>query len=261
MNEFIKKYKNIHLGKRVFIIGNGPSLAKTNLDLIKNEFSIAMNGINKIYSKTNWRPSYYVFTSNLIEKNEFKKDFTNNINQILEYNTTAFIWKRFQTIIGNKKNIEWIINLTEKKNSNMNIEKSWWPDNIEERLDKSGTTMNVAFQIANYMGFNEIILLGADLGYKKPKSNLDVNHFCNDYIKILPKNDYQHFLGNIKLRNLHIMFRNKIPKNIKIYNASLKSILDIYPLIDFTKYIEDDIIQYRNEELEKNKILWSRITL
>ena len=39
----------IQLGKRVFLIGNGPSLNKTNLDLIKNEYSIAMNRISLIY--------------------------------------------------------------------------------------------------------------------------------------------------------------------------------------------------------------------
>lgn len=41
-NENLKKYKNIHKGKRVFLIGNGPSLAQTDLDLIKDEYSIAM---------------------------------------------------------------------------------------------------------------------------------------------------------------------------------------------------------------------------
>ena len=53
-NDDLKKYKNVHKGKRVFLIGNGPSLAKTNLDLIKDEYSIAMCRISLIYPKTTW---------------------------------------------------------------------------------------------------------------------------------------------------------------------------------------------------------------
>ena len=48
-NNNLKKYKNIHKGKRVFLIGNGPSLAQTDLDLIKDEYSIAMCRISLIY--------------------------------------------------------------------------------------------------------------------------------------------------------------------------------------------------------------------
>ena len=47
---------------------------------------------------------------------------------------------------------------------------------------------NVALQIANYMGFSEIIILGADLGWKADdgKNNSDPNHFCKDYSADIP---------------------------------------------------------------------------
>ena len=64
MNTVFEKYKNIHEGKRVFLIANGPSLAYTNLDLIKDELSIAMNKVSLIYPKNElWRPTYYMFSS------------------------------------------------------------------------------------------------------------------------------------------------------------------------------------------------------
>ena len=43
-----------------FIIGNGPSLAKTNLDLLEGKLSYACNNIHLIYPKTKWRPTHYV---------------------------------------------------------------------------------------------------------------------------------------------------------------------------------------------------------
>ena len=37
----IKSLKDIGLGKRVFLVGNGASLNDMNLDLLENEYSIA----------------------------------------------------------------------------------------------------------------------------------------------------------------------------------------------------------------------------
>ena len=41
----ISDLENIGLGKRIFLVGNGPSLNDMNLDLLENEYSIAMNRI------------------------------------------------------------------------------------------------------------------------------------------------------------------------------------------------------------------------
>ena len=36
----LKQLKNIHVGERCFIIGNGPSLKKTDLSKLKDEYTI-----------------------------------------------------------------------------------------------------------------------------------------------------------------------------------------------------------------------------
>ena len=59
----ISHLENIGLGKRVFLVGNGPSLNDMDLDLLENEDTIAMNRIELIYEKTKWRPTYYFFCS------------------------------------------------------------------------------------------------------------------------------------------------------------------------------------------------------
>ena len=50
-NKIFKKYKDLHKGKRVFLVANGPSLLNTNLDLLENEISFAMNRVSLIYNK------------------------------------------------------------------------------------------------------------------------------------------------------------------------------------------------------------------
>jgi hypothetical protein len=41
----LRTYKDIHRGKRCFIIGNGPSLNQLDLTLLKNEYTFGMNRI------------------------------------------------------------------------------------------------------------------------------------------------------------------------------------------------------------------------
>ena len=51
------KNKNLHKGKRGFIIGNGPSLKINDLDMPKNDISIASNKIYLAFNQTKWRPT------------------------------------------------------------------------------------------------------------------------------------------------------------------------------------------------------------
>ncbi len=236
-NENLKKYKNIHQGKRVFLIGNGPSLSKTNLDLIKDEYSIAMCRISLIYPKTSWRPSYYVFASSNCKDKRWGKEWTDSVlNSVKENKTKSFIWEKYHKHFDKKnkyKNITWIKNITEKKpNSNGDYEESWWPENIEERMDKSGTSMNLALQLANYMGFSEIIFLGTDLGYSVQKTlNDDPNHFLGSYnAEIVPEKVNK---INNQMANVHRLARMRIPPEIKMYNATITTQLDVYPKICF----------------------------
>ena len=46
--------------KPVLVVGNGPSLNKTNFDNFEDHVSIGMNKINMFYKMTNWRPDIIV---------------------------------------------------------------------------------------------------------------------------------------------------------------------------------------------------------
>ena len=54
----LKKYKDIHKGKRCFIIGNGPSLQMSDLEILYKNKEICF-GVNRIFlgfKDTEWRP-------------------------------------------------------------------------------------------------------------------------------------------------------------------------------------------------------------
>ena len=62
----IKAFKDIHKGKRVFIIGNGPSLKRTDLSKLKNEFTFGMNRIYLLFPELGFATTYFVSINDLV---------------------------------------------------------------------------------------------------------------------------------------------------------------------------------------------------
>lgn len=55
----LRKFKNLHTGKRCFIIATAPSLTLEDVNYVKNEITFSMNSCYKLFDKTDWRPTYY----------------------------------------------------------------------------------------------------------------------------------------------------------------------------------------------------------
>ncbi len=263
MNNVFEKYKNIHSNRRVFLVANGPSLADTNLDLIKDEYSIGMNRISLIYGKTSWRPTYYLFSStNVKPEKPWSEKWLNSVWEAIdEKETIPFIAKQFKPYIDpyDNRNIEWFSSMTENKPDIYgNINEECFSKDVVDRIDKTGTTMNLALQLCLHMGFTEIVFVGADLGWTKDlATNNDPNHFSKDYTADIPRP----YKANNQMRNVHslaIKKMHEINPNIKFYNASKQTVLDVYPIIDFENYVLENKIQFREKDLEDAKKFWNK---
>ena len=266
MNKVFQNYKNIHQGKRVFLIANGPSLAETDLSLLKDEITIAMNRISLIYSKNcDWRPTYYLFSSTNVRHPEWGKAWTTSVREaVSENDTTSFIAEMFKSTIDpldQYDDIKWFGSMSENKPAkNGNILSSCFSTDVVHRIDKSGTTMNLALQLVYHMGFSEVVILGADLGWTGDRgSKNDPNHFDTSYQADIPHEKV--YKINNQMRNVHsLAIRSLHKKNnkIKMYNASLKTKLDVYPIIDYKSYIIDDKIVHRDQELKEAMSFWDK---
>lgn len=53
------KFRNMHAGKRCFVIGNGPSLNKQDLTPLADEVTIAMNFFNRHPIIEKWQPTFF----------------------------------------------------------------------------------------------------------------------------------------------------------------------------------------------------------
>lgn len=264
MNKVFEKYKNIHKGKRVFLVANGPSLNDIDLDMIKDEISFAMNRISLIYNKTEWRPTYYLFSStNVRPEKPWAKKWQSSVRDTLSIEqTTSFVADMFKPYIDPYSEFmgtKWFNSMTENKPDALgNIKETCFSTNVVERIDKSGTTMNLALQLCYHMGFEEIVFIGADLGWTRDTgTSSDPNHFNKDYVAEILKPEKT----NNQMRNVHsLSLKNFLERdqNVKFYNASSKTVLDIYPIIDFNAYIKKGEIIERNKDLISAKSFWNK---
>lgn len=168
----ISEFKNCHEGERAFILGNGPSLNKIDLEKLDNEITFAVNKINLIFDETNWRPTYYVFDDIRFDGFEFKPFIAESI----EAATHTFINSSGRKFLENidesvvfydqkydryKEDIK-IKELREDVLKSGDLE-TIWSRNLENNICNFGTTISVPAQLANYMGCDKLYFLGCDL--------------------------------------------------------------------------------------------------
>ncbi|MBE5956556.1 MAG: DUF115 domain-containing protein [Lachnospiraceae bacterium] len=227
----MQRLKDIHNGERCFIIANGPSLRATDLELLyqKNEITFAMNRIYKLFSETNWRPTYYVCE----DINIFHESLS-EINAIPAK-------KKFIPV-----NHKWYhgINIDDALYfwANYNREKDF-PDsfstNIAKQMDSLGTVTFTCINIAAYMGFKEIYLLGVDHNYRVTINeqgetivdNTAKDYFCDNYDTDI-KDIVVHDMGQ-NTRAYRKAKKYCDEHDIHIYNSTRGGKLEVFPRIDF----------------------------
>jgi hypothetical protein len=168
--------KNIHKGKRAFIIGNGPSLKQTDLSKLKNEITFGMNRIYLAFPEFGFTTSYICVTNDLVIE-QFVNDF-------LALQVPQFIaWRSHrhynpQLPIANLPTFVYT-SYTGPKFS---------PD-VRHRVWEGATVTNLALQLAFHMGIEQAILIGVDHNFaSKGDANKtvvsegdDPNHFMPNY--------------------------------------------------------------------------------
>ena len=63
---FWKACSGLYAGRKIFVIGNGPSLKAADLDMLEGNISIASNRINLIYDECRWRPTFHTVVDPLV---------------------------------------------------------------------------------------------------------------------------------------------------------------------------------------------------
>lgn len=158
--------KNICKGKRCFIIGNGPSLKAEDLELLKDEFTFASNRIYEIFKETTWRPTVYI----AVDENFVHTGLPSIRKVVCKLRLLPFRLAEKGKI--EKERNEIFIWSGAKKYEVMRVapwadKSAYIPEDVSLGFSEGRTVTFDAIQMALYMGFREIYLLGVDFNYSR----------------------------------------------------------------------------------------------
>jgi uncharacterized Rossmann fold enzyme len=222
-NPKLERFKGIHKGQRCFIVANGPSLKMEDLQMLytHHEITFGMNGIFQAFTSTDWRPDYYVASDANVSKwkndiwhLESKAIFLSDVIDI-ENDISDKIY-RWHLIFGD-----------EEKNTVV------FSDDFSIG-GYSGYTVTYegCLQLAVYMGFKEIYLIGVDnCNYSKD----DCGHYYAGYRTggqkecLLVDKTTLAYQSAKAYADAH---------GIKIYNATRGGKLEVFERVDFDSLFE-----------------------
>lgn len=232
-----------HMGRtgkrRVFVIGNGPSLKRTDLRLLRGEITIGFNGI---FLHEDFVPTIYVVEDHLVAEDR--------VREIHAYDCPV---KIFPSYLG------YVIEPQPNTIYLNHVSRISYPVDADFTVDAGdlsytgGTVTYTGLQIAASLGFEEIILVGVDASYSvhnvdrstaygtgvlTSKSD-DVNHFDPRYFG----SGYRWHDPNVNVMlQAYRKARDYASKaGIRIHNATIGGELEVFPRVDFHQLFPDHV--------------------
>lgn len=235
----LRKFYNRYKGKRCFVIGNGPSLQKMDMTLLKNEITIGANGIYKMFPKWGFSTNFIIFED--VQQTELRRHDIPKIQGPIKlaalYNAYAFKACK-DTLFMNVKGADSIY---------WNEEAPVFSKDFAHIVYLGSTITYIALQLAYFLGTDPVYLIGVDHDYGElpklfPPGKIKITednihmvqglHFEKNYYKVgdqigVPHVKYQ--------EDAYAKAREEFEKSgRKILNAGKDSKLEIFEKCSFS---------------------------
>ena len=236
---YLKTLKGIHAGERCFIIGNGPSLRAEDLDKLKGEYTFAANRIFKIFDQTDWRPTYYLCVDDKVMSDIGDSLLDYDLGHMfLEYR------KEGSSIPTNKLTRIYNKRLTMDVARNLGLNTALYiSEDVSNHFCDCATITMYAIQLAIYMGFKEIYLLGVDHNYSRTLDASGKVHYNAEIKDYFDNKRYYASTHPAAMQTLEYAYT--IAKEygdthgIKIYNATRGGKLEVFERVNFDELMKN----------------------
>ena len=215
------KFKNIHKNERCFVILTGPSLTLEDVNLLKEETTFAVNSCIRLFDKTSWRPSYYVITDRLVYQSIGKELEASDLSCPIFYSRNGL-----QTQINKENTFPFkaqyffhFLNFMTGGRSTLG-----WSNDISKGIADAPSCVYAVMQIAYYMGFKEVYVIGADCNYSGNNQHSNVANYT-------PKVKISKNAGNHVLKAWRSIKKHLENKDMKVYNATRGGMLELFPRV------------------------------
>ena len=231
---FLNAIRNRYQGQRCFVLGNGPSLSISDLELLKNEVTFAANKIYLCFDQTDWRPTFYSVEDLLVAQNCREEILAlDGSTKIFPHHMLPFLPRQ-----ANHNYVRWL-----PPADNRSPFREFSTD-LTKGVCWGSTITYSMLQMAVHMGFRDIYILGLDHSYVEPKTKQDgalisegeVNHFHPDYRK---PGEKWHYPVLDRLENSYQFAKDFCDSiGVSIFNASRFSKLEVFPRADLDEVLE-----------------------
>jgi hypothetical protein len=169
----LRSYHNKYSGRRCFVIGNGPSLRKTDLSFLRDEITFGANRLYLNFPEMGFTSTFLVITNILVVEQcalDLKKLI---IPKFITWRARKWMKDDARTIF-----LDTDYTLPET-----------FAQEVSGRVYEGNTVTYTSLQLAYHMGFSKVILIGVDHHYdtQGPANTVvvsqgeDPNHFHPDY--------------------------------------------------------------------------------
>lgn len=223
----LQRYKDLHKGERCFIIATGPSLTLEDVEALKGEYTFSMNSICKLYDQTDWRPTYFA-----VQDNHVFISIEDIIRQHKEVPVfiSDNIWRRF------RREADWIEFPTDTMYHAYDMKLgNYYARFSGDAYDIVYDGYSIAYsciELAVYMGFKEIYLLGCDCSYTGEKE-----HFIDSGVE-----DRSRKYATPKLVTAYAAAKEYADAHgISIYNATRGGVLEVFERVDLDRVLGEKV--------------------
>ncbi|MCA9228889.1 MAG: DUF115 domain-containing protein, partial [Planctomycetales bacterium] len=141
---YLRRFKDIHRGQRCVIIGNGPSLKRTEMSLLKNEFTFGLNRIYLMFDDLGFATTYHVATNKYVVEQCG--------DDLRELDSPLFTFTKNRRFLDGFHDVGYL----------HRIMGTWFSRDLSRGVCGGYTVTYVAMQLAYYMGFTDVVLVGVD---------------------------------------------------------------------------------------------------
>lgn len=233
----IRKLKNSQAGKRCFIVATGPSLTLEDVELLKDEITFGVNGIIRLFNKTEWRPTYYAMCDRNVHRDYIDSGTDMALDEFCHERAfmTAPMKKYYKESSSVKKTLFIPYSYLNHEVTARNMDFRYSEDLIFGGYN-AATVVNFCINIAQYMGFSEIFLIGTDCTSSGDKQYFD------DYKQEQKTNFYFKTMLERNSIQAYTRIREEMEKrNVKVYNATRGGALEVFPRVALEDALDNSI--------------------
>lgn len=243
----IESFHNKYKGRRCFLIGNGPSLRLEDLNRLKGEICFGCNMIYKVFERTEWRPAFLCVSDRVVAQ---------AVSEQLQSCPQSILWASRTAYHLMKYKGDGLIYVT-----NLNKEKFFVHGNMAEYYVPSrATVMTFMVELAMYMGFSKIYMLGVDFTIGRSKNDHFMNSYRDQEMTLLERKKMRNMFrgedigvheAQVRLESRALYAYEQLEKYAKkhgyhVYNATRGGMLEVFERADL-----DEVLAEKSKEKEK----------